>query len=70
MVFILTGAVGLVLAAFWFAFLHEPHRARRANQAELDYIAQDDPWPAPEKITFSSLRKAKVLVTSRQMWGI
>jgi ACS family D-galactonate transporter-like MFS transporter len=35
----IVGTVGVVFAWVWLARFHEPHQSRRANAAELDYIA-------------------------------
>ena len=37
--FAIVGTVGVVFAWVWLARFHEPHQSKRANQAELDYIA-------------------------------
>ena len=37
--FFVFGGAGIVYAFVWYALYREPHESRRANQAELDYIA-------------------------------
>lgn len=38
MLFIIVGAAGVVFGAIWWWVYREPHHARQANKAELDYI--------------------------------
>lgn len=39
-VFIVMGAIGLAVALMWTRVIHDPRRHPRANQAEIDYIAE------------------------------
>jgi len=75
-VFILTGAVGLLWAALWYAIYREPTESRRISAGELDYIRQGGGLPdlATRQKTGSSNKfnladLAKVL-SSRKLWGI
>lgn len=38
LLFLITGALGVIFAVVWLRLYREPHKSRRANQAELDYI--------------------------------
>ncbi len=41
MAFVIIGALGFVWMAFWVFMYDDPHKSKRVNQAELDYIEQD-----------------------------
>ncbi|NGF55103.1 MFS transporter [Parapedobacter sp. SGR-10] len=40
--FIIIGALGFIWMGFWLFMYDKPHRQTKVNQAELDYINQDD----------------------------
>ena len=42
MAFIIIGALGFVWMFFWFGLYQKPEKSRFVNQAELEYIHQDD----------------------------
>lgn len=65
--FYITGAIGLIWLAFWFAFYESPKNHKKVSQSELDYINSDN-----EK-TETPVVEEKVswfkLLTFRQTWG-
>jgi len=70
-VFILTGAVGIIIALIWFKVMADPTGHKSVNQAELDYIQ------AGGGLTDLGVQKVpakwvhvKALITNRQMIGI
>jgi ACS family glucarate transporter-like MFS transporter len=71
MVFISTGAMGIVIGAVWFLIMRDPHNHKSVNQEELDYIK------AGGGLTELGTQKVeakwvhiKALITNRQMVGI
>ena len=70
-VFLLSGALGLVWAAVWFAAYREPADSAMANAAELDYIREGGAVigqpPRGEPFRWDHFRK---LFTYRQIWGV
>ncbi|HEV2862206.1 MAG TPA: MFS transporter [Pyrinomonadaceae bacterium] len=60
--FIMTGAIGLVWLAFWFAFYHRPEEHPKISKAELAHIQSDPPEPT---VKVPWLR----LLPHRQTWA-
>lgn len=63
--FIITGALGLVLLAFWWFTYHRPEDHPKVSQEELTYIRGDEAieLQAPAKISWAKL------LTYRQTWA-
>jgi ACS family D-galactonate transporter-like MFS transporter len=69
--FIVCGAIGLVFVLFWITRYREPKDHPRANQAELDLIAQGGGMVGEAaKGAPIDWSKAGRLLRFRQMWGI
>ncbi|MEM1504630.1 MFS transporter [Domibacillus sp. 8LH] len=70
-IFLVTGVIGILFAAVWFAFYREPKDSKYVNEEELAYIRDGgglaDQVPERQKITWS---KARHLFKYRQFWGI
>ncbi len=72
-IFVLTGMIGLVWAAVWYAFYREPGQSRRVNAAELAYIrehgglADGGARRAPARI---GLADFKIVLGSTKLWGL
>ena len=73
-VFWFMGALGLVLTAFWPGIMHQPREHPRANQAEVDHIAQggglvdlDRTSGSGQAVRWSALGQ---LLRNRMMLGI
>jgi D-galactonate transporter len=65
MSFVITGALGIVWATFWWRIYKRPQEHPRASQAERAYIAADQPPPeAIVKVPWGSLFKY------RMVWGM
>ncbi len=66
--FILTGAVGLLWLAFWFAMYESPSKHHRLKKEEFDYIHSDK-----DEVLSEEKQKDKVswfkLLTYRQTWA-
>jgi ACS family D-galactonate transporter-like MFS transporter len=75
-VFFLTGGLGLVWAALWYACYRDPAHSRRLQPAERDLIRAGGGWvdggsaaePAPRvQVTWGDLR---FVLTQRKLWGL
>jgi len=71
-IFFVTGAAGIILAGVWLAFYRDPAQHKGVNQAELDYIHQDEkvvraPVAENRKVTKSAVRN---LFSHRLLWGM
>jgi ACS family hexuronate transporter-like MFS transporter len=62
--FIVTGALGFIWIAFWLIFYDVPQKHRKVNQAELDYVLQDERKSNDHPVRWSTLLKY------RQTYGI
>lgn len=73
-VFFITGAIGLVWAAFWYAFYRDPRHSARLTAEERDHIAVGGGWVdgnhgAGRSFSISPGDLRHVL-TKRKLWGI
>ena len=75
MVFICTGAAGIVWAGIWYAVYREPRDFKGANQAEIDLISEGGGLVDIQKHT--TQRKAPfswldlgIVLSKRKLWGI
>jgi ACS family D-galactonate transporter-like MFS transporter len=74
MVFVATGAVGIVWGLVWFSLYRQPHEFPRTNPAEIDLIRRGgglvdlDRMPSKTR-EFSGADLAHVL-GSRKLWGV
>jgi len=70
-VFFFTGAAGVLIGLLWFRFVQEPHRDKRVNKAELDYIEAGGGLPqigdAPAPFSWAQVRS---IGANRMMLGI
>ena len=69
--FIIIGAFGFLWMFFWHFMYDKPEKSKHVNQAELDYIHQDDEAEAAEK---AALKEEKAIpffkcFTYRQTWS-
>lgn len=73
MVFVITGLVGVVWAAVWYALYREPRAFRGANEAEIALIQEGgglvDIARKP-KAKGIDLNDLKIVLTQRKLWGI
>jgi ACS family glucarate transporter-like MFS transporter len=68
--FLVTGAVGLVVAVLWFALYRSPERAGWLGERERALIlAERDATPA-KRSSAGPLASLAVLLRSRTMWGL
>jgi ACS family D-galactonate transporter-like MFS transporter len=67
--FIIAGSLGLVFSLVWLTFYTDPHKSRRINQAELDYIEAGGGLGKPGKATPFSWRNMGRLIRKRQILG-
>ncbi len=70
MAFIVIGALGFIWMGFWVFMYDKPQRSKHVNQAELEYISQDEDEPVTveaeeEKSTIPFLK----CFTYRQTWS-
>ncbi|WP_326692503.1 MFS transporter [Streptomyces sp. NBC_01795] len=66
--FVITGAVGLVLAVFWFWKAHSlPAEHPRINEAELALTKETETAPARVKASWPEIRH---LLSHRRLWGM
>lgn len=62
--FLVTGAVGFIWLAFWFALYRPPEEHPKVSKAELAYIRSDAPPPvSAQTVTW------RVLLRQRQTWA-
>jgi ACS family D-galactonate transporter-like MFS transporter len=74
MVFVATGAVGVVWGFVWYAVYRQPHEFARTNAGEIDLIRRggglvDLDRKQRERSSFSGTDLARVL-SSRKLWGV
>jgi ACS family hexuronate transporter-like MFS transporter len=75
MAFIIIGALGFVWMFFWFGLYQKPENSRFVNQAELEYIHQDDAAElAAAKAAAAAAKEEKSIpffkcFTFRQTWA-
>ncbi|WP_320622104.1 MFS transporter [Candidatus Cryptobacteroides sp.] len=71
MSFIIIGALGFVWMFFWTFMYDKPENSKHVNQAELDYIHQDDELEASEKAAIASEKAIPFLTCFkyRQTWS-
>ena len=50
MAFVIIGALGFVWMGFWTFMYEKPEKSKRVNEAELEYIRQDDEEPVQEEV--------------------
>jgi ACS family D-galactonate transporter-like MFS transporter len=67
--FFIFGALGVVYAVIWHAAYREPHESKRANEAELDYIAAGGGLGAQSSRFVLSWAAVKALLRTRQILG-
>jgi len=67
--FFIFGALGLVYAVIWHAAYREPHESKRANEAELDYIAAGGGLAGQGNRFALSWAAVKALLSTRQIVG-
>jgi ACS family D-galactonate transporter-like MFS transporter len=74
MVFVVTGAIGLLWAVVWYALYHEPREHRGANPAEIALIAQGGGLVdlatkirPRSKFEWADLR---AVLNKRKLWGV
>lgn len=67
--FFIFGALGIVYAAIWHAAYREPHESKRANEAELEYIAAGGGLAAQGNRFVLSWAAVKALLRTRQIVG-
>jgi ACS family D-galactonate transporter-like MFS transporter len=73
MVFVITGAVGIVWALAWYALYREPQEFRGANAAEVALIKEGGGLvdiSSKPKARGIDLGDLKVVLTQRKLWGI
>lgn len=71
MAFIIIGALGFIWMFFWAFMYDKPENSKRVNEAELEYIHQDDAAEAAEKAALAAVETipfAKCF-TFRQTWA-
>ena len=70
MAFVIIGALGFVWMGFWTFMYEKPEKSKRVNEAELEYIRQDDDEPVQEDINTEekSIPMWKCF-TYRQTWS-
>ena len=71
-IFYITGTTGILFAFVWWAFYRDPTQHKGVNQAELDYIRQDEkiakgPKVENRKVTRSAVKN---LFSHRLLWGM
>jgi len=70
-IFFWTGGAGVILGAFWLAYVREPRHHKGVNQAELDYIEAGGGMPSMgEKRASIKWLDVKALITNRMLIGI
>jgi len=69
--FLLTGAVGLVIAILWYALYRSPERANWLGGAERDLILRErDEAPAKDTQREKAWASLRILLRSKTMWGL
>lgn len=67
--FFIFGAIGIVYAFVWHALYREPHESKRANTAELDYIAAGGGLEGQQNRVVPSWAAVVALLRTRQILG-
>jgi len=67
--FFIFGALGMVYAVIWHAAYREPHESKRANEAELAYIASGGGLAAQGNRVALSWAAVRTLLRTRQILG-
>jgi len=67
--FFIFGALGMVYAVIWHAAYREPHESKRANEAELGYIASGGGLAAQGNRFVLSWAAVRTLLSTRQILG-
>ena len=67
--FFIFGALGMVYAVIWHAAYREPHESKRANEAELAYIASGGGLAAQGNRVALSWAAVRTLLGTRQIVG-
>ena len=67
--FFIFGALGMVYAVIWHAAYREPHESKRANEAELGYIASGGGLAAQGNRFVLSWAAVRTLLRTRQILG-
>lgn len=67
--FVVVGIAGILFAAVWWRYYHEPEASRTANAQELAWIGQQTEAAAPEPAMCFNWRNAGRLLRCRQMLG-
>jgi len=73
-VFLVTGAIGLAWAAFWFAAYRDPGRSRRLSAGERELIRAGGGWVdgdgAPGRRFSLDPADLRFVLTQRKLWGM
>lgn len=67
--FFAVGAIGLTFGIVWYVMYREPHASRRANRAELDYIAGGGGIAPHATAVRFDWRSVRFLLRQRQILG-
>ena len=70
--FIIIGGLGFVWVFFWIFMYKKPEESKQVNQAELEYIHQDDAEEAAEKAALAQEKSIPMLqcLKYRQAWAV
>ena len=70
--FIIIGGLGFVWVFFWILMYKKPEESKQVNQAELEYIHQDDAEEAAEKAALAQEKSIPMLqcLKYRQAWAV
>jgi MFS transporter, ACS family, D-galactonate transporter len=70
--FVLTGAMGLMFAVWWWRAYRDPYDSKSVNEAELEYIAAGGGMVTQSAAASTRFdwRAAGKLIQQRRMWGI
>jgi MFS family permease len=68
--FIITGALGLILATAWFLYYHRPEDARWLSNEERRYIASETSEASIGQDAIGPIAALKALLRSRSMWAL
>ena len=71
MAFIIIGALGFIWMFFWAFMYDKPEKSKRVNEAELEYIHQDDEAEAAEKAAIAAQKAIPFIKCFgyRQTWA-
>jgi ACS family D-galactonate transporter-like MFS transporter len=76
MVFVVTGGVGVIWAAIWYAVYREPREFKGVNQQEIDLIREGGGLvdiqadTAQQKKPGFNAADLRIVLTQRKLWGI